>query len=52
MDIIDIVPNPETTAVAAALVFDSCDINLILFWNVRLISFSFCGLKIGLTLST
>ena len=48
----EIVPNPETTAVPAAPVLVSCLINLIFFWKVRSVSFSFCELKIGLKLST
>ena len=48
----EIVPNPETTAVPAAPVLVSCLINLIFFWKIRDVSFSFCELKIGLRLST
>ena len=52
IDIEDIVPNPVTIAVAAALTLESCVINLIFFWNVKSVSFSFWESNVGLKLST
>ena len=43
---------PSTTTVAAAPDLEICDLNIIDFWKSTLTSFSFLGLKNGLTLST
>jgi len=48
----EIVPKPETMAVPMALDLSSCDMIVILFWKVKVVSFSFWALKNGLTLST
>ena len=45
----EIVPNPETTAVAAAPVLVSCAMNLTFFWKIKFESTcSLLGLKMGL----
>ena len=52
MTIEEIVPNPETTAVAAADTLDSCLTNLIFFWNAKSVSLSFLESNNGLSEST
>ena len=50
----EMVPKPETIAVAAAAVLDSCEMNITLFWKLNALEsiFSFCESNIGLKVST
>ena len=52
IDMEDIVPRPDTIAVAAAPVLVSCETSVTLFWKVRLVASSTLESKKGLILST